>query len=813
MKIAFRNFLTTLKRYKTASMLNIVGLTLAFMALYILISQVIYDVSYNRSIKEYEQIYLPTDLFRGERSTGYNRFVMEYLIDHCPEVETGGTVMTLAKSNEDEQHIWVQRAGHQLERFTGVVYPVSMSFLDTFSYKAVEGDLQQMERPNTVIISRSEAKRLGIGVGDLIFVPDIGTNFTKFYADKGKKDDAPEVQMEVVGIFEDFAVNSVPAKYKILRNIGVFATIGRDIMGANMFAYFLKLRPNASMENLKSVYRKAVEENNKLSEWPAPEEELNEMLDAYSNALDLLPISELYYTDISQSSWFEHGSRTTMKILLVVVALVVIMAFINFINFFFALIPVRMRTVNVSKVFGASVGELRWSFLFEAIGLVLCAILLALYFGLVLSDFSLSGYISCSLNPVHNLLAVAIILAIGVAMAVAVALYPAWYITSFSPSLAAKGRFAGSVKGRKIRLGLICMQFVISMALIIVTLFVGLQYRYMVNYDLGFDTENLVSFKISNNVRKHKDVFIQRLEQHSGISRVGSTDVSFFVGFTYWVPTELRATTDAMTEGKINHRGFSIGMFEILGAKLIEGEWLEKPNSYNDVVIDRRLAEKFNLKIGDPCVLGRVKGVIENIGINNVGEPQLPSAFFLSDKDSRYYYARLHPSADVGEVVKYINAVAHELDPNTEFVQVDDFSSVVAHEYEKTKRTMVIVGAFALVAIVISLMGVFGIVLFETQHRRREIAIRKVFGSTTSGLLWLLNSRYAKIVCTCFVVAVPVAWWVVNRWLQQFTNRIPIYWWVFAVAFILVMGITIGLVTLRSWRAANENPADVVKSE
>jgi hypothetical protein len=240
-------------------MLNIVGLTLAFMALYILISQVIYDVSYNRSIKEYEQIYLPTDLFRGERSTGYNRFVMEYLIDHCPEVETGGTVMTLAKSNDDEQHIWVQRAGHQLDRFTGVVYPVSMSFLDTFSYKAVEGDLQQMERPNTVIISRSEAKRLGIGVGDLIFVPDIGTNFTKFYADRGKKDDAPEVQMEVVGIFEDFAVNSVPAKYKILRNIGVFATIGRDIMGANMFAYFLKLRPNASMENLKSVYRKAIE--------------------------------------------------------------------------------------------------------------------------------------------------------------------------------------------------------------------------------------------------------------------------------------------------------------------------------------------------------------------------------------------------------------------------------------------------------------------------------------------------------------------------------------------------------------------------
>ena len=332
-------------------------------------------------------------------------------------------------------------------------------------------------------------------------------------------------------------------------------------------------------------------------------------------------------------------------------------------------------------------------------------------------------------------------------------------------------------------------------------------------YDLGFDTENLLSFKISNNLRKHKDVFVQRLEQNSDITAVGSTNMPFFKGITYWLPAELRSTNDVRKDGEINSRDFSRGMFELLGMKLIEGEWLDQPNSYNYVIIDKRMVDKFNLKLGDQCVMGTVKGIIENVSLNNVGGAQLASTIYYRDENNRYYYARLHPSADVGEVVKYINAVAHELDPNTEFVQVDDFSSVIASEYEKTKRTMIIVGAFALVAIVISLMGVFGIVLFETQHRRREIAIRKVFGSTTSELLWLLNSRYAKIVCGCFIVAAPVAWWVVNRWLQQFASRIPIYWWVFVVAFVIVMGITIGLVTLRSWRAANENPADVVKSE
>lgn len=107
MKIAFRNFLTTLKRYKTASMLNIVGLTLAFMALYILISQVIYDVSYNRSIDEYERIYLSTEHYRAERNTGFTRLVMEYLIDHCPDIEVGGCVMPNFNSDNDEQYVWI----------------------------------------------------------------------------------------------------------------------------------------------------------------------------------------------------------------------------------------------------------------------------------------------------------------------------------------------------------------------------------------------------------------------------------------------------------------------------------------------------------------------------------------------------------------------------------------------------------------------------------------------------------------------------------------------------------------------------------
>ena len=125
---------------------------------------------------------------------------------------------------------------------------------------------------------------------------------------------------------------------------------------------------------------------------------------------------------------------------------------------------------------------------------------------------------------------------------------------------------------------------------------------------------------------------------------------------------------------------------------------------------------------------------------------------------------------------------------------------------------MVLIGMFAVLAIVIALMGVFGIVMFETQHRRSEIAVRKVYGATTAQMIGMLNLRYVWIVLGCFVVAAPVAWYITSRWLESFANRIAQPWWLYIAALVIVLAVTVGLVTLRSWKAATENPADVVKN-
>ena len=138
---------------------------------------------------------------------------------------------------------------------------------------------------------------------------------------------------------------------------------------------------------------------------------------------------------------------------------------------------------------------------------------------------------------------------------------------------------------------------------------------------------------------------------------------------------------------------------------------------------------------------------------------------------------------------------------------------IVEDLYSQTKKDMVLIGLFAVLAIVITLMGVFGVVMFETQHKYSEIAVRKVYGATSRQLISMLNSRYVWIILYCFFIAAPLAWWFSSNWLQQFANRISTPYWIYALALFAVMAVTVGIITLRSWKAATADPAGALKTE
>ena len=799
MKIAFHNFLTTLRRYKTSSLLNIVGLTMAFTAFYVILVQVRWEMTFNRAIPDAERIYLVAPLSPFDE-TGYSicstRPDGEQLIARSPEIEAGGCI----RPWRWEQPVWVKRHGEFL-RFRMSLNPVSMGFLETVGLRTVEGDLAALGQPNSIALSRSQAARLGVHAGDILWLGD----------QEGKRVDT---QQEVVALFEDFPVNSSFAHIVAVTDVG-----DRDMTPSYWNdCYFVRLRAGADPEVLarrweqihRKNYRDYMERMAPIWGEELTEEEMEDPCDCL-----LVPLDGIYFDRRVADSMgvFSSGSTTLTYSLLSVAVLVILIALINFVNFFFALLPVRLRAVNILKVFGAPNASLRFSFLFEALGFVLIAQLCAWYVAIALKGTEFASYVSSSLALGDNLPVLGISLGVSLVAALVAGSFPAWYITSFNPAMAAKGSFVGSTAGRRFRVALLGVQFIVAIGLIVFSVCTLLQQRYVRRFDLGFDHEQVLTFYFPSSKLSDPNLFdtfassLQSDPQIAGVTASGNRFVAEAISvFGRKVNGE---------EVGIHVRFVRSNFLDVLGIPVLAGESF-KPEHDRDstarFIVNDLLARK---GAGLGCRLddGNVVGICPDFHFRPLQYPVAPFAFVTIPGDMEYFFVRMAAGADSDAVCDHIRRTVERLDPDCEPVEIRFMDEEINAQYARERRITTIVGLFTVLAVVIALMGVFGIVLFETQHRRREVAIRKVMGATSQEVLRLFNRRYVVLVTVCFLLAAPVGYWVVDRWLGAFAYRVPIRWWIFAAAFAVVLLVTVATVTFCSWRTANENPADSVKSE
>ena len=254
-------------------------------------------------------------------------------------------------------------------------------------------------------------------------------------------------------------------------------------------------------------------------------------------------------------------------------------------------------------------------------------------------------------------------------------------------------------------------------------------------------------------------------------------------------------------------------MPEFFGLTLIEGDpFTDQSYKRKDVLVSDKLHKEIGFSIGDKYGTFPVCGIYKDVRLASLETEDFSTAFICSSAEwFSTYYVRVTPGTDIKSFAEYVNDIVKDIVPGAGLVEISSFDQAIGELYKETRKSAIIVGLFALLAMVIALMGVFGIVMFETQHRRGEIAIRKVYGAESGQLVGLLNNQYVGLVLASFIVAAPVAWYIVQSWLERYPNRIEMPWWIFAVALILVLAVTVVLVTLRSWRAASENPVDVIK--
>ena len=791
------------KSTTVSSILNIIGLTAAFAALYIILVQVWHDLSFNKSIRDHERVYalaVPDDLQAGF-SPSLCRPVGEAIVAGTPGIESGCATggigfrgQLFVETGESEQNSRMP----DLDRAIPVGYSsFSEGVCPTLGIDLIAGSWENMIGGQHYAISESLAQRTGLQVGDTFALRDLSNRGV-----------AAAFRRTVAAIYRDLPKNSFLGTFDLFSNLGEEAI---DDAEEWSYTYFVKLAPQASAE----AVAEAAEQLILHLSGDADDD------DASRFELRLYNLHDAYF-DRSFFSSLPQGNKTTSLTLLAVAVLVVLIAFINYVNFFFAQVPIRLRGINTRKIFGCSRSRLVASLVGESVTMVAGALLLGALVVCAFEHSSGAQLISTSIAFGQNIPILLFTVAVALAIAVAASLYPALYLTSFAPAFALKGSMGSVRKGNAFRTTLIGLQFAVSMVLIICAIFVDRQHRFMLDRDMGFDQEQLLTVQVTyTQAGSLRETIESTLCNDPAIREVAWGDGPIVAAG--------RMTWGRYHNGRhISYECYPVSwnFLQFMGIERVDGRDFVRADELAEsgaFIFNETGAQLFELKAGD-WLMGHngpaeVVGICRDFNHSPLSQTIKPFAFYVWGKEMwrpcMQLFIRTEANIDLPALIRRVKEALHEAQPTipADYFEVRLFDETLHNHYLREERLATLVILFTLLAIIISLMGVFGLVMFETEYRRKEIGIRRVNGATVGEILALFNGRFVRILLVCFLVSVPAAWWIVDRYLENYAYRIPIAAWVFCVALLAVLAVTIGVVTLRSWRAATANPVESVKNE
>ena len=790
------------KSSAVSKMLNIVGMAMAFAALYVIMVQVNFDLVYNKKVKDSDRIYaisMPDWYTPGNWKTTLSRPLCENVINNVSCVECGGTT-SIGKGYSEKFSLQEDGSGS----FYLNVSQSSLGAFKVFSVEAVEGSIDNIVPWKDLVISDTKAEKLGLHVGDVIYSHNHGATMQQY---------------NIAAIYKHFPANTDLSEIECFVNMG---DLNIDLFSEWSYPYFVKLNSADDIEPFeKQAFDYVVKTFNNMANEHGEELSEEDRKEVESRLkIKLFPFDEMYF-EKTISSAGRRGSKTTTYTLLAIAILMIVIAFINFINFFFALVPVRLKSVNTRKILGASRSNLVFGIVVESVVMIIVALALAAGIVKLFCGSTFAALIPCS-ALISNNIAIAFGTALGgIVLAIVSSLYPALYITAFPPAFALKGSLGTASKGMAFRVGLICFQFIVSLILIICASFVTMQRQYMLHYDMGFDRSNLLQVNTSSKIAAMRESATSELKNNPEIK-----DVTFASGD---IVTSFRMDWGRPFKGEqINFKCYPVqhNFLDFMGIEIVEGRNFTDSDELCDngvFIFNEAARDKFGLTLEDK-IHGHqtetdIVGICKNFNYKALSEGIEPFALYIFGKNSwttlNTLYIRTQPGTDIPTLIDWIKTKLNEMDPSVPKDEFDVmfFDSRLDSEYGRERNTSRIILLFTVLAITISLMGVFGLVMFEAEHRRKEIAIRRINGASVVDVLKMFNIKFIRIVIVCFVLSIPISWLIVDAYLKGFAYRMPTHWWVFFSAFLSVMIVTLIVVTLRCLSAALSNPIKSIKTE
>ena len=793
----FRNMLYMARRFKTATVLNFVGLTVAFAACYLLMTQVVYNRSYNASIPDGGRVFRLEAKMNPDAQWGINcNRPTNALIAKLPQVEAVSELCTWV----DWREIIIGE--------TTVEHPYTGTNLTPFGAvgaRCLDGRLSWDDYgEHSAIIPASLARKL-YGRVNVAGEPLCSKTDT----------------LTIQGVYEDFPDNCS------MKNHLYYATQQNlDNWSEWSSVLYVKLAENVDAETLLKDFPEQVRQLMWREQWgqavasgefdKSQEADIKAKFDAhFGYNFRLQPIRDTYFSGVNSD---DKGNPAMLFILELASLLIIVIAAINFLNFVLAESPMRIKNINTRRVLGESLWQLRLGLVSEAVvtALLACAIAFILCVAVSRQQTELLlGNLSLSAHPWLAAFTALIAIATGIAAGT----YPAFFATSFQPALVLKGSFGLTPKGRQLRTALVCLQ--IAIALLMVT-YIGillLQGRFIYHSDYGFAKDEILYAQLTPELWHKKDALRTELMLVGGVADVsysrfvlGSQD-----GYMGWGRGD--------DDHKITFTSLPVDYHYLrtMGIKVIEGRDFNEHDSDVYIINETARRQWSWVELEKPLLQNdlTVVGVCENVRYASTRQDrtQDPVAFVIfGEKYSNWgdqlgiVNIRVAAGVDKLAVRRQVSERLTSMGSGEE-VEVKFLDEQLENLYQEEFRFIRQVLWFAAICFVITLIGVFCLTMFETEYRRKEIGIRKVFGSSTGEILTMLSRRYVWLLVGSFIVAAPLAWYIGNQWLQSFAERTPIYWWLFPLALFAVALVTLATIITQSWRAANENPVNSIKTE
>jgi len=804
-KIAWR----TLLKQRMYSVIKIGGFALSIAACLLIALYIKDELSYDKDWAYADRIYRVIGEYNEngkiESGNDWPAPMAKALREDFPEVETSGRLMDAplfygAGSNQLRPVEVRQNTYEQ-----GFSY-ADQDMLDMLQVKMVYGDrARALSEPNTMVISKSKADKYFPGqnpVGrTMILNNDAGTPY------------------KIGGVMKDFPTTSHIHYDFLLTMTGhqLWDNEQTTWMASNYPTYVL-LKPGTNpahfQEKLKLI----------LSKYMLPalkEYNLKEAESLVKNAKILIqPITDVHLYSASIDDRLDKGDIKFVWLFGAIAVFILVIACINFINLSTARSANRAKEVGLRKVVGSNRTALVKQFLTESLvfsvlsfvmGFVIAGLLLP-YFNTLTGKSLTTPWTAWWLLPVM----------IGAAIIIGViaGLYPSFYLSSFKPISVLKGQLSRGSKNAFLRNGLVIFQFTTSIFLIIGTLVIYNQTQFLLNRKVGFDKDQVMLIQGTNTLGDKTQAFKTELLKSSGIKSVTVGDylpisMTKRDGNTFW------------KEGKINE---DLGVFgqkwqvdydylETMGMRINQGRYFSKEMASDSaaVVINKSMVEKLGLKspLGQRIENGWQKftviGVVEDFNFETMKQKVTPLCMVLGLYNSTIVSVKLS-GKDTKKVISDVANVWKSFSPDQPF-RYTFLDESFANMYKDVQRTGSIFTSFAVLAIIIACLGLFALSAFMAEQRTKEIGIRKVLGASVNGIVTMLSKDFLKLIIIAMLIASPIAWWAMIKWLQDFEYRVQINWWIFLVAGLLASIIALVTVSFQAMRVAVANPAKSLRTE